>query len=227
MIIKTCILRDLAPVEVRRRLEDFTASYDLDWRKWLLVTESSRISKFASIMRTWNATRPLPMRRPKAEASHEPPYIEELIDEAEPHLKVLGDLCVTELALATPDHVNALHGLWVTFLKLPQRRSASCVGITKAILLLTNGRIGPAFDSTVRKKLGLKLHLKSSEEWIQMLGWIGEDILAFEEQHGKLANVVPDRFRGYQVGRLYDMVLGPGTSTLPAVADVSQQSVVI
>ena len=52
----------------------------------------NRVSKFASILRSWQATRPLPMRRPKAEASHEPPYIEDLLDEAAPHLKVLGDL---------------------------------------------------------------------------------------------------------------------------------------
>src|SRR5271165_4790616 len=98
MTMKTCVLRDMAPDEVRRRLEAFTASYVVDWEDWLGVAEPNRVSKFASILRSWNATRPLPMRRPKAEASHEPPYIEQLIDEAEPPLKVLGDLCVTDLA---------------------------------------------------------------------------------------------------------------------------------
>ena len=100
--MKTCVLRDMAPDEVRRRLEAFTASYVVDWEDWLGVAESNQVSKFASILRSWNATRPLPMRRPKAESSHEPPYIEQLIDEAEPHLKVLGDLCVTDLAFRHP-----------------------------------------------------------------------------------------------------------------------------
>ena len=134
---------------------------------------------------------------------------------------------MTDLALATPDQINALHGLWATFSKLPQKGSASCVGITKAIMLLTNGRIGPAFDSIVRKKLGLKDHLRSSEEWIGVLRGISEDILAFEKLHGRLADIVPDQFAGYQVGRLYDMVLGPGTSPSSALTDPLQESVAI
>jgi hypothetical protein len=224
--MKTCVLRDMAPIEVRQRLEQFAASYVADWEEWLDVAESKRVSKFASILRSWQATRPLPMRRPTAEASHEPPYIEQLIDEAEPHLKNLGNLCVSDLVLATPDQINALHGLWTTFSKLSQKGSASCVGITKAILLLTNGRIGPAFDSMVRKQLGLRDHLRSSEEWVEALRGIAEDIFAFEQQHGKLATIVPDRFKGYEVGRLYDMVLGPGTSPSPALTEPSRQSVV-
>ena len=83
-------------------------------------------------------------------------------------------------------------------------------------MLLTNGRIGPAFDSIVREKLGFKHHLKSSGEWIEVLRGISEDILSFEKRHGvRLAQVVPDELAAYQVGRLYDMVLGPGTSPLP------------
>jgi GrpB-like predicted nucleotidyltransferase (UPF0157 family)/mannose-6-phosphate isomerase-like protein (cupin superfamily) len=167
------------------------------------------------------------VRRPRAEASHEPPYIEDLLDEAAPHLAVLGDLTVTGLAHATRDQINALHGLWAIFSKLPQKGSASCVGITKAILLLTNGRIGPAFDSIVRKNLGLKDHLKSSDEWIGVLRGISEDILAFEERHGKLAGIVPDRFAQYHVGRLYDMVLGPSTFPSNAFTDPARDSVAI
>ena len=110
MTMMTCVLRDMALVEVRRKLEHFTASYAADWEQWLLVAESKRVSKFAAIMRAWNATRPLAMRRTKAEASHEPPYIEQLIDEAEPHLKILGDLCVTDLARASADRLEAHKG---------------------------------------------------------------------------------------------------------------------
>jgi len=159
------------------------------------------------------------MRRPRAEASHEPPHIEDLLDEASQHLEALADLTVRGLALASAEQINALHGLWATFSKLPQRGTASCVGITKAVMLLTNGRIGPAFDSLVRKKLGLKDHLKSSEEWIDVLRGISEDIVAFEKRHGRLAEIVPAQLAKYQVGRLYDMVLGPGTS--PALTDPS------
>jgi hypothetical protein len=219
MNMQICVLRDMTPDEVRAKLRAFTNSYVLDWENWLRVAESDRVAKFASVLRSWNATRPQPMRRPRADATHEPPYIEDLLDEAAPHLQVIGDLTLASLAPAIPAQINALHGLWAVFTRLPQQKLASCVGITKAIMLLTNGRIGPAFDSIVRKKLGLKRHLKSSDEWIGVLRGIGEDIHAFEERHGNLADIVPERFARYQTGRLYDMLLGPATSTPLAVTD--------
>jgi len=127
-----------------------------------------------------------------------------------------------DLAFATPAQIAALLGLWAVFERLSQKKTTSCVGITKAILLVTNGRIGPAFDSTVRKKLGLKDRLKSSEEWLGALRGISEDILDFENRHGmKLVDVVPGRFDRYHVGRLYDMVLGPGTSPSTTAPDAS------
>ena len=155
----------------------------------------------------------------KAEASHEPPYIEQLFDEAEPHLKILGDLCVTGLGRCDPDQINALHGLWATFSKLPQKGSASCVGITKAILLLTNGRIGPAFDSTVRKKLGLRDHLRSSEEWVESYEESPRTSSPSSSNTENLPTSCPIDSRKYHIGRLYDMVLGPGTSPSPALIE--------
>jgi hypothetical protein len=216
--MKVSLLREMTPGEVKRKLGEFTAGYVLDWENWLQAADAKRVSTFASILRSWQATRPLPMRRPRAEASHEPPHIEDLLDEANPHLKALGDLNVSGLDVASSEQINALHGLWATFSKLPQRGTASCVGITKAIMLLTNGRIGPAFDSIVRKKLGLKHHLKTSEEWVGVLRGISQDIVAFEKRHGNLTDIVPVQLAKYHVGRLYDMVLGPGTSPAPKKA---------
>ena len=43
--------------------------------------------------------------------------------------------------------------------------TASCVGITKAVMLLTDGRIGPALDSQVRLNLGVAKPI-NAEEWI-------------------------------------------------------------
>jgi GrpB-like predicted nucleotidyltransferase (UPF0157 family) len=209
--MKVRLLREMTPDEVRRKLGEFPAGAVLDWETWLQVSDDKRVSTFASILRSWKATRPLPMRRPRAEASHDPPHIEDLLDQASQHLEALGDLTLTDIAIASSGQINALHGLWATFLKLPQQGTASCVGITKAIILLTNGRIGPAFDSIVRKKLGLKDRLKSSEEWVAVLCGISEDILAFEKRHGSLTDNVPAQLARYQVGRLYDMVLGPET----------------
>jgi hypothetical protein len=71
----------------------------------------------------------------------------------------------------------------------------------------------------------LKDHLRSSDEWIGVLREISDDILAFEMLRGVLAEIVPNQFASYQVGRIYDMVLGPGTS--PAPIHVSGPSVTI
>jgi hypothetical protein len=201
----------VTPDEVRGKLTLFATKYVMDWDAWLKIAESDRVSEFASILRKWQGTRPNAMRLPKAEASHESPFIDDLLLEATPHLEALGDLTLDDLGLATPIHIKALHGLWATFSNLQQKDTATCVGITKAIMLMTNGRIGPAFDSLVRKKLGLNDHLSSSDEWIAVLREISKDIQGFEKLHGKFATIVPDQFKKYQVGRLYDMLLGPGT----------------
>jgi hypothetical protein len=219
--MNVCILRGMSPEAVKEKLRGFSESYARDWEDWLRVAESNRVSKFALILRKWQATRPLPMRRPKAEAKHGPPHVEDLLEQARGHMGTLGDLSLADVALATPAQIAALHGLWTVFESLSEKKTASCVGITKAILLLTIGRIGPAFDSTVRKKLGLKDHLSSSEEWVRILAGIGEDILAFEKRHGaKFADVVPVRFSQYNVGRLYDMLLGPGTTPSSAATEI-------
>lgn len=169
-----------------------------------------RARLFASTLRSWQATRPLRMRRCRAEATHDGPHIEDLLDEADWHLAVLGGLTVADLDDARPDQIAALHGLCSTFLRLPQAGAATCVGITKAVLLVSVGRIGPAFDSTVRNQLGLKRHLKSSDEWVEVLRLVGRDIRRFEQRHGDFRRVVPGQFTHYEVGRLYDMLLGPG-----------------
>jgi hypothetical protein len=91
---------------------------------------------------------------------------------------------------------------------LPTSGVASCVGITKAVLLLTDGRIGPAFDSQVRRRLGVA-RPTTYREWLQALEEIGEDIAVFESAHGPLTKAVPAHFAQIPYGRLYDMALGP------------------
>jgi hypothetical protein len=71
MNMQICVLRDMTPDEVRAKLRAFTNSYVLDWENWVRVAESDRVAKFASVLRSWNATRPQPMRRPRADATHE------------------------------------------------------------------------------------------------------------------------------------------------------------
>ncbi len=73
---------------------------------------------------------------------------------------------------------------------------------------MTDGRIGPAFDSQVRAKLGVG-RPATFQDWLLALQDIAEDIAMFESIHGPLSKAVPVRFGGLAYGRLYDMALGP------------------
>jgi len=204
------VLRSKTPEQVALELSEFSGKYVRDWEQWLGGCENDRIPLFAAILRRWQATRPKPMRRPKREATHEPPYVDDLIAEAVSHLKLISHIDVGEFREWTVPQVEALRQLWSIFSGLQIEGSATCVAISKAVMLLTEGRIGPAFDSIVRKNLGLKRHLRTADEWIDAMRAVGDDISAFEERYGtKLALVVPERFATYHVGRLYDMALGP------------------
>jgi hypothetical protein len=112
------------------------------------------------------------------------------------------------LAVATSTQRDALGTLWEVFAALPINGRATCVGISKAVLLVTDGRIGPALDSTVRERTGLPRPANGGE-WLACLAAIGEELAEFESRHGPVQDAVSPRFRHLAAGRLYDMALGP------------------
>ena len=131
---------------------------------------------FGRILRRWQATRPLAMRRIAREARHEPPVLDDLFESASSPtgaIGMLGDLTVLDVASRTYQQDKALRGLWDLFSGLTTTESASCVGISKAVLLLTDGRIGPALDSQVRTWLGISKP-KTAAAWIGVLGRRGQ-----------------------------------------------------
>jgi hypothetical protein len=201
-------LRTRTPAEVQTAVASFRTRYVEDWESWLRAPAGRRPELFGQILRRWQATRPYPMRRLRADAHHEAPYLEDLLDRAREPLSALGDLSLMSVSRRTQDQQEALEELWETFSQLQVEGTTSCVGITKAILLLTDGRIGPAFDSQVRARLGVD-RPSTSHLWLARLGQIAEDIRAFETRNGPLATAVPVRFRALAYGRLYDMALGP------------------
>lgn len=67
---------------------------------------------------------------------------------------------------------------------------------------MTNGRIGPALDSTVRHQLGID-HVVDPEAWVRTLVEISLDIRAFELKYGvSFTEAMPPEFRHLRVGRL-------------------------
>lgn len=201
-------LRNMTAGEVRRAVNGFSRRYVDDWNKWLSTGRKERPRRFGEILRKWQATRPDAMRRLKVEAQHGPLFLDELFESAAEPLRVLAGLSVSRIAHRTREQDKALARLWANFSLLPIAGVASCVAISKAVLLLTKGRIGPALDSRVRHALSVD-RPTTSREWLQILEAVAEDIAAFEGSHGRLTKAVPAHFAHLAYGRLYDMALGP------------------
>lgn len=208
------VLRNKTPSEVFHDVSGFAPQYVYDWKAWLEEPEGpGRRLLFGRILRKWQAARPRPMRRLRHEARHESPYLDDLIEAAAPQIQALGRMTVATFRDLDPSQEHALQSLWNIFSRLPAVEApASCVGISKAVLLLTNGRIGPALDSRVRSHLGGSRPV-NPEAWLDLLRDVSEDIQAFETRHGlRLAETVPPQFSRLECGRLYDMALGPRVS---------------
>lgn len=201
-------IRNKTPRQVRSAVNAFSARYVEDWNAWVGAHPDARPQLFGRILRKWQATRPVAMRRLRAEADHRPPFLDDLLESAAEPLRALAGLTVLTIARKTPEQDGALNTLWTIFSRLPTAGAGSCVGITKAVLLLTDGRIGPAFDSQVRSKLGVG-RPATCHEWLRILQDVGEDIAVFESSRGRLSKAVPVRFAQLAYGRLYDMALGP------------------
>jgi hypothetical protein len=202
------VLKYKTPRDVRDDVSGFAPRYAIDWNGWVATPVEARAELLGRILRKWQATRPLAMRRMRREAQHEPPFLDDLFEQARIEADRLGDLTVATVLNRSTQQEAALHALWQIFLRLPVTRQASCVGITKAILLMTEGRFGPALDSSVRDKLNIR-GISTSTEWIRLLEHVAEDIAAFQATHGLLSQAVPAQFAQLEYGRLYDMALGP------------------
>ncbi len=216
------VLSEMSPRKLAQAVGGFRQTYAADWERWLNTPSSDRVNMFASILRKWQATRPLKLRSTLREAEreqakhgqaqHQAPFLDDLIQCARPHLALIEGITLTSIHSIRPPQQNAFHHLWTILTQLPVTAQASCVGISKAVLLLTNGRIGPAMDSTVKRRLRID-RIDSSSDWLAVLTEIGSDVRSFEQKWGvQISEAVPPRYRHLEVGGLCDMVLGPRES---------------
>ena len=205
----------------RDRILRFDESYVGDWQSWVDALQSKRdvAGNLGRVLRRWQACRPNRMRRAKSERKHDPPYLEDLIADANPSVQALRDFDLRLLASFTQQAQEALEQLWDIFQYLSyQGRSrnglAGAVGISKAVPLLTEGRVGPAFDSEVRSQVGIRTP-ENAREWIHGLQVASWDIQAFEMANQcTLQAAAPSFFAAMHSGRIYDMALGPGKEAL-------------
>jgi hypothetical protein len=136
-------------------------------------------------------------------------FIDDLLKESRPFVEELGNFSLREASAPTSRQERALKFLWEIFRALPSSGTANAVGITKAVKLVTLGRIGPALDTVVRERLSIS-EPRSAEEWVATLRAISADLSRFERRHRlKLESLVEDEWQPIAVGRAYDMVAGP------------------
>ena len=194
----------------------FDQRYALDWTNWLNTQPNARVGQLGVILRRWQACRPNGMRRTQAEKKHEAPYLDDLVGDAKEHLRHLQNFDIRSNVAFTQQHCDSLTNLWSIFQGLSyygraRNGLAGVVGISKAVLLLSDGRVGPAFDSEVRSKLGLG-NIENAGQWIEALCIASKDVGEFERKNDTtLQDAAPHPHAGLHGGRIYDMALGPGT----------------
>jgi hypothetical protein len=201
--------------EFQERISNFNETYVKDWNTWLNTTEENRPFQLGVILRKWQACRPNRMRRVQAESEHDPPYIEDLVENASSHTEMLQCFDIRLATSFTQEVSIALHCMWDIFEQLcfqgiANAGHASIVGISKAVLLLSNGRVGPAFDSNVRGQLNLG-EINDANAWIDALQMVNMDIHAFEMANLITLQEAAPNYGHLHSGRIYDMALGPRT----------------
>jgi hypothetical protein len=199
--------------DFRERLARFRPQYVRHWDEWLATAAEERAAALKRTLARWQACRGNTLRPVD--------YIQTLLDEAEPHVQALADFELRQESSFDSQSRGAIAALWAIFEGLsyarprpdrqkaaPRGGAAGAVGISKAALLVTDGRVGPAFDSQVCKKLGVKL-IVTADEWIAAMRLASRDIARFEWKNRTTLQEAA-ALRGIHSGRIYDMALGPG-----------------
>ncbi len=210
----TGISRD-SVAEFQQRVVTFRPSYVADWDGWLTTAAQGRAVSLGRILRKWQACRPNTMRRDAVAATHAPPYLDDLLACAAPHVEVLSTFDIADpLALENRANISALESLWSVFERLSYKGRArnglsGAVGISKAVMLVTDGKVGPAFDSEVRRALKLG-PINDVLAWRSALHTVSEDIQMFQLKTGVAFSAAkPPKLKSLENGRVYDMALGP------------------
>jgi len=84
-------IKNLTVKEFEARINRFDPSYIQDWNSWLNVHSDQQASQFGFVLRKWQACRPNRMRRTRMDPLHDPPYLEDLLAEANPYLRILAN----------------------------------------------------------------------------------------------------------------------------------------
>lgn len=207
-------LSDLTVKQFQDRVDGFNPGYTKDWNLWLARDNDNKQQLFIHTMQNWKACRPAGIRLNIPNKLHDTPLLPDILAAAEPLASELKEFDIRKCCEGGPFR-EKLTGLWESLKYICYntgdgfRYDTSVGPISKAALLLTDGAVGPAFDSVVRDNLGIA-KIKFPEQWVNVICLVSCDIKEFERRNMvKIEEVVPDQFKKLKVGRLYDMALGP------------------
>jgi hypothetical protein len=207
MPIEVTLLRNLTPDQVTARIRAFSSSYRLDWRNWTNalthgLESASTMQLFEDVLKKWNSCR----KRGGVRQG-----LALLINNANGPLTELGNTDLRALRRPSDCQRAAIRHLWDLIQPcLCLTKPASEVGISKAIMLLTRGRIGPALDESVRTEFNLP-RIDDAGTLLAVYGAIAEDLAGFEDEHGQIDKCFPAEWNGAipAIGRIVDMIAGP------------------
>jgi hypothetical protein len=157
------------------------------------------------------------MRRPQSQAVHEEPYLETIIANTQQYIDYLEGYDLGEGRRFTTAERDVLSELWNELLplslegkkKTKRHGLAGVVGISKAVLLLTKGAVGPALDSQVRKRLCICEPINANQ-WANAIELASQDAHQFQVRNKcTLQEAAQEHCRNIKPGRIYDMALGP------------------
>jgi hypothetical protein len=177
--------------QVRTEITSFDARYKRDWKAWMVVYDTKPLSApetaaaCRSVLSKWQAvrskTKGRTIRLLRSRAPQGARCFDDLLADAIIPVQHLGGMTIREVRTLGESDRQSLTRLWDVFQDLPTIGHANAVGITKAVKLVTGGRIGPALDSEVRKHLGIREPGPvTAKEWINVLQLVSEDIHTFE-----------------------------------------------
>jgi hypothetical protein len=205
--MKIEFLRNKRRQEVQALIQGFSSDYCYDLHSLSKITEkygtfSPQSSKaLIQLLNKWTACRP----------SRTNKEILPLLIDLNSDLRTISNLDLRNIRQASSNEKEALDRIWSElFNRICIPKKLTGVAPSKAILILTNGRLGPALDSNTRARLGLQ-DIVSSVQYVTILSAISEDIAAFEKANAPilLEELVPEEWKPVFVGRAYDMATGP------------------
>lgn len=209
--------------QIRARINRFNPKYVADWNAWANTPVGARPVALRRVLARWQACRGNKLRDAMAGSplAHPEPYISDLFSQAQPHIRALQSFDLRIPQTRTPSTDAAIRELWNIFEQLsydrkkqdrkrpaPRAGRAGIVGISKAAMLVTDGRVGPAFDSVVRRQMGIR-RIDDATQWLAAIQFASDDIVAFEMRNGCTLHSAANLSTPLHTGRVYDMVLGP------------------